>query len=131
MQAYNSLMIFPLENLERLLESLQRLTSHDQLFHFMDKLGKEITVVAAFLHVFAYQTNQDAGTMETESLPIGCKISEDILSLFKKVWPSVEIAASRWCDNEVRHGSRKAPFAYNMSLTYFLPIELERTLRAV
>lgn len=113
-------MKFPIEQLERWLQSSQCLKSRDQHLQIMEKLGDEITVVAALLHVFAYRYDHNSVGVVTESLQKGCKLPEEILPVFQKVWPSVEIAASKWGESEVRHRGKKGPFRSNILLMHLL-----------
>jgi hypothetical protein len=105
MQMYDGIMKFPLERLERWLQGTQRLSTHGHHLQTMENIGDEISVVAMLIHSLAFRYT-------AESLQAGCKIPEEILSIIRKVWPNVEIAASNWGDNEVRHSASKRPLFY-------------------
>ncbi len=105
-QVYDAMMKLPLEHLEHWVQHSLRTTSRDEQFHSMKKLGDEISVAAALLRAIAYPDEQNSVNMvTTESLRVGSEIPEAILYIFQKVWPKVEIAASKWGDDEVRQGS--------------------------
>ena len=104
-QVYDAMMKLPLEHLEQWVQHSLRATSRDEQFHSMKKLGDEICVVAALLGAIAYPDEQISVKMVmTESLRVVSEIPEPILSIFQKVWPKVEVAASKWGDDEVRKG---------------------------
>ena len=116
-QVYSGMLKLPLEQLEMSLHSLQRLTSRDQHLHVMEKLGDEISLVAALLHVFAYRSKQKSVVVVmSESIQTGCFIPDEILSVLRKVWPYIETAASNLGDHEVSRCARKQ---YSFVSVYF------------
>jgi hypothetical protein len=103
-QIYDGMMKFPLECLERLMmQSSQNTTSRDEHLNILKRLGDAINVIATLLHVFAFPYEQSSvkGAM-TNSLQTDCEIPEAIFSIIRKAWPYVEIAASKWGEDEVR-----------------------------
>ena len=101
-QVCDGMMKYPLERLERLVMNSQRTKSHDAHLHVLKRLGDEIHVIASLLHVFAfpYEHNSVKGAM-AESMQADCEIPEAIFSIVRKAWPYVEIAASKWGNDEV------------------------------
>lgn len=132
-QVYDGMMKFPLEHVQRLMQSSRSTTSGDEQLHIMKRIADEINAIATLLHVFAFPLEQSPVNGEmTESMQADCEIPEAIFSIIRKAWPFVEIAASKWGDDEVRlKGNLSELFCWQVQVFLMCILILSNLLKNV